>query len=59
MSVGIRLPDGSKIGYRVISGAWGQGRALRYPFLEDVKRMDLSVMEVEVVCRNAFCRGGK
>ena len=34
------------------------GRGFRVPFLEDVKRIDLAVMEVEVSCRNAFCRGG-
>ncbi len=52
------LKDGSRIGYRMISGAWGKGRALRIPFLEEVKRIDLSVMECEVSCRNAFCKGG-
>ena len=53
-----RLEDGVKVGYRMVSSAWGKGRALRIPFLEDVKRIDLSVMECEVSCRNAFCKGG-
>ena len=53
-----RLEDGSRVGYRTISAASGKGRGFRVPFLEDVKRMDLSVMEVEVSCRNAFCKGG-
>lgn len=53
-----RAEDGGKVGYRMVSSAWGKGRALRIPFLEDVKRIDLSVMECEVGCRNAFCKGG-
>jgi flotillin len=48
------LPNGQTVGYRVIFG----GRAYRWPFLEEVKRMDLSTMEVEVAGRNAFCKGG-
>lgn len=48
------MPSGQKIGYRVIFG----GRAYRWPFLEQVERMDLQVMEVEVAARNAFCKGG-
>jgi len=53
-----RLEDGTMLGYRMISSATGKGRGFRVPFLEDVKRIDLAVMEVEVSCRNAFCRGG-
>ena len=53
-----RMPDGSTLGYRLVSAAWSKGRAFRIPFLEEVNRMDLSVMEVEVSCRNAFCKGG-
>jgi flotillin len=49
-----QLPSGQKVGYRVIFG----GRAYRLPFLEEVKRMDLQTMEVEVQARNAFCKGG-
>jgi flotillin len=52
------LKDGSKIGYRMVSAAWGKGRAFRIPFLEEVKRMDLSTLEVEVACKNGFCKGG-
>lgn len=48
------LPSGQKVGYRVIFG----GRAYRWPFLEQVERMDLQTMEVEVSARNAFCKGG-
>lgn len=53
-----RLPSGEVVGYRVVSAAWSKGRAFRWPFLEDVKRMDLSTFEVEVNCRNGFCKGG-
>ncbi|MGE0713571.1 MAG: flotillin family protein [Planctomycetota bacterium] len=53
-----RLDDGTMIGYRMVSSVWGQGRGFRWPFLESVKRLDLSALEVEVSCRNAFCRGG-
>jgi flotillin len=49
-----QLPSGQTIGYRVIFG----GRAYRWPFLEEVQRMDLTTMEVEVAARNAFCKGG-
>ncbi|MEZ6189209.1 MAG: SPFH domain-containing protein [Planctomycetota bacterium] len=47
-------PDGRKVGYRVVFA----GRAYRMPLVEEVKRMDLSTMEVEVKTSNAFCKGG-
>lgn len=53
-----KLKDGGSTGYRIVTSAWGPGRAFRVPFLEEVQRIDLSVMECEVSCRNAFCRGG-
>jgi len=46
--------DGRKLGYRVFFA----GRAWRMPLVEEVKRMDLSTMEVEVKTTNAFCKGG-
>jgi flotillin len=52
------LKDGSKVGYRVINPGSGKGRAFRWPVLETVERMDLSTIEVEVVCKNGYCRGG-
>jgi flotillin len=45
---------GKKVGYRVVKG----GRALRIPFLEEVDRLDLTNMNVEVAVRNAFSKGG-
>jgi flotillin len=53
-----KLKDGSVVGYRLVCPAWSGGRAFRWPFLEDVQRMDLSTMEVEVACKNGFCKGG-
>lgn len=41
-------------GYRVVKG----GRALRIPFLEEVDKIDLTNMNIEVGVRNAFSRGG-
>ncbi len=49
-----RTGASGKVGYRVIHG----GRAFRWPFLEEVDAMDLSVSEVQVSTRNAFCKGG-
>lgn len=46
------------VGYRMISSTSGKGRGFRVPFLEQVERIDLALMEVEVSCRSAFCRGG-
>lgn len=46
------------LGYRMVSAATGRGRGFRVPFLETVQRMDLSLMEVEVSTRQAFCKGG-
>ena len=48
------LASGQKVGYRVVFG----GRAFAIPFLEEVRAMDLSAIEVEVSTRNAFCKGG-
>jgi flotillin len=53
-----RANNKSGLGYRMISSATGKGRGFRVPFLETVQRIDLSLMEVEVSTRSAFCRGG-
>ena len=42
------------VGYRVVKG----GRALRVPFLEEVDRLDLRNMNIEVSIKNAFSKGG-
>lgn len=41
-------------GYRVVKG----GRALRIPFLEEVDRLDLTNMNIEVKVRGGFSKGG-
>mgnify|MGYP003675273758 CR=1 FL=1 len=43
-----------KRGYRIVKG----GRALRIPFLEEVDRLDLTNMNIEVKVRGGFSRGG-
>lgn len=48
------LPDGTKVGYRVVHGGW----ALQIPILESVDRMTLETMPIEVRVINAYSRGG-
>lgn len=43
-----------KRGYRIVKG----GRALRIPFLEEVDRLDLTNMNIEVKVRGGFSKGG-
>jgi flotillin len=49
-----RTKDGGSVGYRILSG----GRALRVPFLETVKRMDVTTMPVRIEVHNAYSKGG-
>ena len=49
-----RLPDGTIRGFRVVFG----GRGYRYPFLEQVNRMSLNIMEVPISIRGAYSKGG-
>ncbi|MAC28058.1 MAG: flotillin [Myxococcales bacterium] len=46
--------DGRKVGYRVVFG----GRAYRWPILERVDRMDLSLLSVPMAIRGAYSEGG-
>ncbi len=46
--------SGDRVGYRVIHG----GRALRIPIIEQVGRMDLTTLPIEVVVTNAYSLGG-
>src|SRR4051812_35588966 len=46
--------NGQMVGFRVVLG----GRAYRVPLLENVDRMDLTNMEVEVKIQNAYSKGG-
>ena len=42
------------VGYRIIKG----GRAIRWPLIETVDRIDLTNMIIEVTVKNAYCKGG-
>lgn len=47
------LPDGRRVGYRVIKG----GRTIRIPLLEKVEYMDLNTIPIEVSVTNAYSKG--
>ena len=49
-----RLPDGSERGFRVLFG----GRGWRMPVIERVSSMSLTTLEVPVVIRAAYSKGG-
>ena len=49
-----RLPDGSVVGYKVLHG----GRGFRIPVLEEVNRMDMRLIPVQVEVQNAYSKGG-
>ena len=49
-----RLPDGSTVGFKVLHG----GRGFRIPMLEEVNRMDMRLIPVEVAVQNAYSSGG-
>ncbi len=49
-----RLPDGSKIGYRVLIG----GRTFLIPFMEKLDRIDLTIIPVQISIQGAYSKGG-
>lgn len=49
-----QLADGTTVGYKVLHG----GRGFRIPLLEQVNRMDMRLIPVQVEVHNAFSRGG-
>ncbi len=49
-----KLQDGTEVGFKVLHG----GRGFRVPLLENVSRMDVRLIGVEVGVQNAFSRGG-
>lgn len=49
-----KVEDGSTVGYRLIFG----GLAVQWPFLEEVKRMDLRTFPVRIDIRGAYSKGG-
>ena len=48
-----RLPDGRKVGYRIIRG----GRGFRWPFLESVTRLPVTTRAIEVHLSKALSAG--
>jgi len=48
------LADGSTVGYRVIFG----GRAWRWPVLEQVDRMDMTTIPIDITVTQAYSHGG-
>jgi flotillin len=49
-----RLADGSTIGFKVLHG----GRGFRMPLLEEVNRVDMRLIPVQVEVQNAYSKGG-
>ena len=49
-----RIGAGKKVGYRTIKG----GRGFRIPLIEDVDRVDLTNMVIDVSVTNAYSKGG-
>jgi len=49
-----RLPDGSTVGYKVLHG----GRGIKLPVIEEVNRMDMRLIPVQVEVQNAYSKGG-
>lgn len=49
-----RQLEGRPIGYRIVKG----GRSVRIPLLENVDRVDLTNMIIEVAVTNAYSKGG-
>ncbi len=48
------LPDGSRVGYRVLRG----GRGFRIPLLERVDRLALNTIPIDLTVTNAYSKGG-
>ena len=49
-----RLSDGTKVGYRVIKG----GRGFRIPIFEQVDRIQLNTIPLDLTVQNAYSKGG-
>lgn len=49
-----QLSDGSAVGYRQIKG----GRGFRIPLLEQVDRLDLTTIPIDLKVENAYSKGG-
>ena len=49
-----RMADGTKVGYRFIKG----GRGFRIPILEQVERIRLNTIPLDLTVQNAYSKGG-
>lgn len=49
-----QLSDGSTLGYRVIRG----GRSFRWPIIEQVDRLELNTIPIDLSVTNAYSKGG-
>ena len=49
-----QMPDGTSRGYRTIKG----GRGFRIPVIEEVDRLDLRTLPLDLMVTNAFSKGG-
>ena len=49
-----KLSDGSQVGYRVIKG----GRGFRIPIIEEVDRLSLNTIPIDLTVTNAYSKGG-
>jgi flotillin len=47
------MADGESVGFRVITG----GRAFRFPIVERVARMDMSIIPIDLAVHGAFSKG--
>ncbi|MFQ5604098.1 MAG: flotillin family protein [bacterium] len=48
-----KLPDGTILGYRVLKG----GRGFKIPIIESVKRLELTIMPIEISIKKALAKG--
>ncbi len=48
-----KMADGESVGFRVITG----GRAFRFPIVERVARMDMSIIPIDLLVHGAFSKG--
>ncbi|MFO0749804.1 MAG: SPFH domain-containing protein [Myxococcota bacterium] len=47
------MPEGGAVGWRYIAG----GRAIRWPIIERVDRMDITIMPIDINIRGAYAKG--
>jgi flotillin len=49
-----KMEDGTEVGYRVVKSGH---RAFRWPILEKVDRLDMTIIPIDIVVENAYSRG--